>query len=138
MQAALRTAIVFTFLSVRLATAAQPRELIVFNDNGAWCWFQDPRVVHDPKTGTLLIASVAASEGAGAAERGGDVDVVSYELATGKKTRVTLHEGLQTEDDHNTPALMIRPDGRYLAMWSRHNQDTFTYWRMSARPNDAS
>ncbi len=113
-------------------------KLITFNDNGAWCWYQDPRVLHDSKNNTLLIASVAASEGAGGSTRGGDVDVVSYELGSGKSSRFVLHAGLQTEDDHNTPALMIRPDGKYLAMWSRHNQDNFTYWRVSTRANDAS
>jgi hypothetical protein len=33
--------------------------------------------------------------------------------------------------------VLIRPDGRYLAVYSRHNRDSFTYWRVSSRPHDA-
>lgn len=118
-------------------TPARPG-LTVFNDNGAWCWFQDPRVVHDPANDTLLVCSVAATEGKDGAGRGGDVDVVSYNLKGGSASRFVLHHALLPQDDHNTAALLIRPDGRYLAMYSRHNQDAFSYWRVSARPHDAT
>ncbi|HZL35776.1 MAG TPA: GDSL-type esterase/lipase family protein [Tepidisphaeraceae bacterium] len=112
--------------------------LIVFNDNGAWCWFQDPRVIHDPANDTLLIASIASFEGKAGDQRAGDVDVVSFRLKDQTKSRVVLHHALLPQDDHNTPALFIRPDGRYLAMYSRHNQDSFSYWRISTRPHDVS
>src|SRR5258708_1216520 len=58
-------------------------KLITFNDNGAWCWYQDPRIVHDPANGTLLIASVAAPEGADGAARSGDGDVGTYHRPSG-------------------------------------------------------
>jgi hypothetical protein len=115
-----------------------PSRLVVFNDNGAWCWYQDPRVVHDAEHDTLLIASVAAFEGVDGDRRGGDVDVASYDLKTGTSSRFVLHHALLLQDDHNTPALLIRPDGRYLAMYTRHNQDNFTFWRVSTRPHDAT
>src|SRR5437763_10297476 len=83
-------------------------KLIVFNDNGAWCWYQDPRVVRDPANDTLLIASVASSDGVGGRARGGDVDVVEYKLATGETSRFVLHHNLQPQDDHNTAAILIR------------------------------
>ena len=31
--------------------------LIVFNDNGAWSWYQDERAIVDPAAGALLIGS---------------------------------------------------------------------------------
>jgi lysophospholipase L1-like esterase len=119
------------------ARALSPR-LTVFNDNGAWCWFQDPRVVYDPANQTLLICSVAASEGKDGDQRGGDVDVVSFRIRDGNTSRFVLHHALLPQDDHNTAALLIRPDGKYLAMYSRHNQDSLSYQRVSVRPHDAS
>src|SRR6266513_1793494 len=89
-------------LLAREVLAADAAKLITFNDNGAWCWYQDPRVLHDPANDTLLIASVAAADGVGGAERGGDVDVVAYQLASGAKNRFVLHHSLQPQDDHNT------------------------------------
>ncbi len=117
--------------------AARPR-LITFNDNGAWCWFQDPRVVYDATSDTLLVSSVASSEGKGGAARGGDVDLTSYRLKDAGKSRFVLHHALMPQDDHNAAAVIIRPDGKYLAMYSRHNQDSSSYWRVSVRPHDAS
>src|SRR5208283_4786693 len=128
-----------------LAVAAQPAgaapgvagDLIVFNDNGAWCWYQDERVIVDKSAGALLVASVAAGEGVDGRDRAGDVDVASYDLSTGRGSRFVLHHHLLTQDDHNTPALLVRPDGRYLAVYSRHNSEKLTYWRVSVRPHDA-
>lgn len=113
-------------------------KLITFNDNGAWCWYQDPRVVHDPANETLLVSSVAASEAADRTDRAGDIDVVTYHLNGGATSRFVLHHALMPQDDHNTATLLIRQDGRYLAMYSRHNRDNTTYWRVSTRPHDAS
>ena len=38
-------------------------DLIVFNDNGAWSWFEGERVVFDSNRGKLLLSSVANSDG---------------------------------------------------------------------------
>lgn len=112
--------------------------LTVFNDNGAWCWYQDPRVLVDPVNNTMLISSIAGAEGPDGQTRAGDVDVVTYHLSTGKTDRFVLRHALRPVDDHNAAALLIRPDGRYLAMYTRHNQDAFSYWRISTRPHDAT
>jgi hypothetical protein len=111
--------------------------LIQFNENGAWCWYQDPRLVIDKADNTVLISSVANSEGVDGDRRAGDVDVVAFHPDTGARSRYVLHHGLQPQDDHNVAALLIRPDGRYLAMYSRHNYDHLSYWRVSTRPHDA-
>jgi hypothetical protein len=111
--------------------------LITFNDNGAWCWYQDRRVIIDPANQTMLISSIADSAGADGARRTGNVELVTYQFATGARQRIVLHQNLQPEDDHNTPSLLIRPDGKYLAMYATHNQDNYSYWRISTRPHDA-
>jgi hypothetical protein len=112
--------------------------LILFNDNGAWCWFQDPRAIYDATNDALLFGSIAVSDGVDGAARSGDVDLVTYHLSTGERRRFVLRHNLHGEDDHNTAALLIRPDGRYLAMYSRHNQDALSYWRVSENPHEAS
>jgi hypothetical protein len=137
--AAIAVALLVLGMTARRASAADhvAGNLILFNDNGAWCWYQDERALVDQNAGTLLVASVAAAEGTDGKDRGGDVDLVKYDLNRGTASRVVLHHNF-SQDDHNVPALLVRPDGRYLAMYTRHNLDNFSYWRISTNPHDAS
>ncbi|MDQ0769230.1 hypothetical protein QF031_001979 [Pseudarthrobacter defluvii] len=114
-----------------------PTEPITINDNGAWCWFQDERALVDPVANTLLVGSVAAPQGPGGDSRGGNIEVAVLDLATGNSRVHVLHRQLEA-DDHNAPALLIRPDGRYLAMYAKHKTDNYSRWRISVRPHDAS
>ncbi|MCA4133396.1 BNR-4 repeat-containing protein [Arthrobacter sp. M4] len=110
---------------------------LTLNDNGAWCWFQDERALIDPSNKTLLIGSVAAPEGPGGGQRGGNIEVAVLNLVTGERAVHVLHQQLES-DDHNAPALLIRTDGRYLAMYAKHKTDNYSRWRVSTRPHDAS
>lgn len=108
-------------------------EVITFNDDGGWCWFEDERVlVHG---GKLLIGSLAS--GARDPARRGAVEVTSFDLASGRKSVTTLRRGASDIerkawfDDHNSPALLARPDGRILAMYSRHGNEEKIYYRIS-------
>lgn len=111
-------------------------EVVVLNDNGAWSWFEDERAVIDSATGTLLVGSVASIGGSDGADRYGNVEVVAYDLATGRARRAVLHAHLQG-DDHDSAALYVRPDGRYVAMYSRHDTDRLSRWRVSSVAGDA-
>src|ERR1035437_8994452 len=106
---------------------------VVLNDDGGWCWFEDPRVVVDG--GKLVAGSVA--NGSHDPARKGDIDVVSYDLTAGKAVRSTLHKNLQA-DDHASPALLLRPDGRWLALYSMHGTENRIYHRLSVRPDRKS
>jgi len=111
---------------------------ITITDNGAWCWFQDPRVIIDPANDTMLVTSVAAAEGPGGAPRSGNVELAIVDLNTRKTTQiVVLHERFEA-DDHDVPALYLRPDGRYLAMYAKHKTDNLSRWRVSTDPHDAT
>ena len=110
---------------------------LLLNNNGAWCWFQDERALIDPANNTMLVGSVAAPEGPGGAERGGNIEVAVLDLATGRSRVHVLHGRLES-DDHNAPAILIRPDGRYVAMYAKHKTDNYSRWRISTRPHDAS
>ena len=94
--------------------------MIQFNDNGGWCWYQDERAVVDTAANKLVIASEASG-----GSRNGQTEAVIYDLTAKTSKRFTLVSSLSTSnvDDHNSPALLIRPDGQYFAMWSSHRID---------------
>jgi len=96
-------------------------KVITFNDNGAWCWYQDERVLVDTKTDKLIVGSVASG---GAVD--GNIRATIYDIASGSGKTVTL--GDLSVDDHNAPAFAIRPDGKYVAMWSTHRENCNTYF----------
>ena len=57
-----------------------------------------------------------------------------YNLQTRKCQRFTLKKGASNPrafitDDHNAPAFLIRPDGKYLVCYSAHNAEKMSYWR---------
>ncbi|HYO25197.1 MAG TPA: BNR-4 repeat-containing protein, partial [Lacipirellulaceae bacterium] len=52
----------------------------------------------------------------------------------GAVDRVVLHPQLE-QDDHNNPAFWVRPDGRYLAVYTKHGQDRIIRWRISEPGN---
>lgn len=108
--------------------------LIQFNDNGAWTWYSDGRSVIDRAREILVVGSDASRAGVGGPPREGDVEAVVYDLRTGFWRRFTLKAGASNPgsfyaDDHNTPGLWIRPDGKYFAAYAGHNTETKSYWR---------
>jgi hypothetical protein len=117
-----------------LLFGGDPSGLITFNDDGGWCWFEDERVI--VHAGKLIIGTVAGTTG--------NIDVSTYDLATGGKSRVTLHrpateaERRRWRDDHNSPVFFVRPDGRMLSMYAQHSAENRIYYRISAEPNDAT
>lgn len=129
-----------TVTIILLATAAHGQEardlvkgnLIQFNDNGAWCWYQDERAVVDKARGKLIVGSDASDNGVGGSPRNGDIEAVIFELQNGQSQRYALMEGGTNFggcDDHNAPALLVMPDGRYLAFYAGHNSNYNSYWR---------
>ena len=104
---------------------APPKE-IALDDDGGWSWFEDERAI--VAGGGLWVGSVA--NGSRDPLRAGNVNVVRYDLETGKIDRAALHKSLQA-DDHNSPALLERPDGRILALYSKHGPENRIYFRVS-------
>lgn len=94
--------------------------LIQFNDNGAWCWYQDERAVVDTTLGKIIIGSVASGSGTGGKIRNGSVEAVIFELSSRMPKRYVLADWKDNCDDHNAPAFLIRPDGKYLSAYTAH------------------
>jgi len=72
----------------------EPRDLVAgnliqFNDNGTWCWFQDERAVVDVGGGKIVVGSVASASGRGGSPREGDVEASIFDLANGTSQRYT-------------------------------------------------
>src|SRR6266542_1783676 len=108
--------------------------LVQLNDNGAWSWFMDERAIVDE--GKLIVGSVRAV-GDYRNDRDpnwGSVEVSVYDLASGASRSTVLHRHLQ-QDDHDNPAFLPLPDGRYLALYTQHGVERRVYHRFS-EPHD--
>jgi hypothetical protein len=100
----------------------------LFNNNGAWTWYSDERSIVDKENGKILVSSDANAQGPGGSGRDGNVDVVVYDIATNTASSPFVLGDL-APDDHNNAALLIKPDGNYLAFWAGHNENCNSYWR---------
>jgi hypothetical protein len=106
--------------------------LAVLSHDGGWSWFEGPRAIVFGDH--LLVGTVA--NGARDPERAGDVEAVDYDLSTEYGRTIELHHQLQ-RDDHASPGLLMRPDGRYLAVYASHDQEDRFYYRVS-QPADST
>lgn len=91
--------------------------------NGAWSWFTDPRAIRYADT-TLI----------GFVTREGDVDIGAFDHSNRSFLTHRLSKRLD-RNDHASPALLRRGDGRILAFYSAHNGADLLY-RMTERPDD--
>ena len=106
-------------------------ELLVLKKNGGWCWFMDPRVVVD--RGNILMGTVAGVTRDGSTK--GDNEISAFDTTARTSTTFKLHEELES-DDHDSAAILVLPDGRYLAAYTRHARDRLMRWRVSEKPGD--
>lgn len=97
------------------ATASAPPGTTVLLDSGAWCWFEDERVLVDA-AGTRLYASAVADR-----PTPGEVVVGEVDMATGARRVLSL--GTAELDDHNSAAIWESTNGEMLTAWSRHVGD---------------
>jgi hypothetical protein len=105
-----------------LETAVQ----IVLSEDGGWCWFESPRAIL--RGDQLVVGSVAS--GWKDPARKGDIEVIVYDFRTQQLNTFELHDRLEL-DDHDSPALLVRPDKKLLAMYAKHNVENHFYYRVS-------
>ncbi len=95
--------------------------------DGAWTWFNDERAIFHEG---FLFAGYVRSDG--------HVGVTRHHPETGESLHVQLSTGASREtDDHNNPSLTVLPDGRLLAIYSRHSTGSEFYHRTSNVPTPA-
>lgn len=124
--------IIITNLNITRAFSQDVRDLvhgnlIQFNDNGAWCWYQDERAVVDTADDKLILGSDASGAGVGGSSRNGNIEAVIFDLQGGLSQRFILMKA--GCDDHNAPVFLVRPDGKYLTMYAQH-YDTASRYRI--------
>ncbi len=97
---------------------------------GAWCWFADPRAVHYTSEDDSINASYI-----GYIDVHGNVKAMQMDYVTGVKSEVLVRSYFQP-DDHNNPTFLVLPDKRVLIIYSRHTDEPAFYYRVSKRPGD--
>jgi hypothetical protein len=116
-------------------TLLAPDEIVQLSDNGAWSWFMDPRAIVDH--GRLIVGSDRANGRFADSNLPGwgNVELSILDLTTRYVRRVILAEHFE-QDDHDAPGLLVLPNGKYLAAYSRHNVERKMFFRISARAGD--
>jgi hypothetical protein len=117
-----------SLLAILLAASALGQAPLTLTDDGAWCWFADPRAVYHAGTHRRTYL--------GWVTRRGDIVVAHHDHGSGKTESSVLHPGLD-RDDHANPALLVREDGRIDAYYTRHAGRKM-YVRTSLRKEDAT
>jgi hypothetical protein len=99
-----------------------------FSDDGAWCWFADPRAVY--RNGKIY---------GGWVDSQGSIWVASMDPVTGSAQTHNLHPQFD-KDDHANPALLFLADGRLMVFYSAHGGTALTTmrYRVSQKPEDMS
>lgn len=115
-------------------------DLINFQSDGVWSWYQDERVIVD--NGQIILGSVAAKRQGDLpiqnfTRNPGDIIASTYNLSNGQVRYTELHDSLET-DDHNAPAFLKLPDGNYLAAYTKHATDSVIRFRKTTVPGDAT
>ncbi|MEY4489440.1 MAG: hypothetical protein RIQ79_1948, partial [Verrucomicrobiota bacterium] len=89
--------------------------------NGAWTWFNDERaIIHQ---GSLYSGYVRSD---------GQYGITRYDFADGLARHMIISTSTsQQQDDHNNPSITVLPDGRLLALYSKHVAGAVFYQRTS-------
>ncbi|WP_316809970.1 BNR-4 repeat-containing protein [Pedobacter heparinus] len=99
----------------------------VVAEDGAWCWFTDPRAVYHKGLQERIYFGYINSKG--------DVVISARDVKTKAIQTHVLHAKLQI-DDHNVPSILFLPDGKILTFYTEHSGRIFM--RKSKNAEDIS
>lgn len=101
----------------------------ILADDGAWCWFNEPRLVCDQSQGNLYASYVSHD---------GSLGVAALDVAAGTTSEFQLESKFEA-DDHDTPGLLVMPDGHVMAFYCTHGvTNDPIYWRKTTVAGDIS
>jgi len=80
-------------------------------EDGAWCWFSDPRAIYSSKKNSQVITGWVTSSG--------DIMAASLDIKNGRIEKKKLYTNLE-KDDHDNPAFLELPDRRILTQYTWH------------------
>jgi len=104
------------------------RHYETLSEDGAWCWFSDPRAIYvEGKTKQII---------AGYVSKNGSIVVTSLNTVSGNKIEKVIHSGF-TKDDHANPSFLILPDKKIMIFYSPHGGSGSKIWyAVTKNPED--
>ncbi len=84
----------------------------VLTNNGAWCWFSDPRAIYTSQHKGEIVT--------GWIDNKGNVYAAALNVETNKIQQKKLYDELEI-DDHDNPAFVELADGNILSQYTWHN-----------------
>ncbi len=98
-----------------------------FSEDGAWCWFSDPRAVYyEGKYKRTYCGWI---------DSGGNVIVGFYDHEKEIIETDTIHRSLEI-DDHDNPSLFFESDGKIQVYYTRHSANDGIYFTRSLHPEN--
>ena len=125
----------FSLLLTSMAFTATAQETYsghVVAEEGAWCWFADPRALHYENASGSINATYI-----GYIDVHGNVKATQYDWVAGRKTDILIRSYFQP-DDHNNPTFVVLPDERVMIFYTRHTDEAKIWYRISKKPGDIS
>ena len=104
----------------------------VVAQEGAWCWFADPRATYYENAAGSVKATYI-----GYIDVHGNVKATQYDWLKQRKTDVLVRSCFQP-DDHNNPTFIVLPDERVMIFYTRHTDEPKIWYRISKKPGDIS
>ncbi|WP_321347029.1 BNR-4 repeat-containing protein [uncultured Draconibacterium sp.] len=93
-------------------TADKTPVVKTLNDDGAWCWFSDPRAIYT-SDGQIITGWI---------KKDGSVEVASLNPETGDAKFNNIFPQFEF-DDHDNPAFTVLPNGNIFTMFAWHATD---------------
>ncbi len=127
------TTLAFLFVSAGLLSTSRLHAVdpTVVKENGGWCWFQGQRAVG--RQGKVFFTTIAGDDHG--AWDAGDLVATAFAPDTKSIEHQMLHAKLR-RDDHAVAGLCVLDDGRLLAVYGKHGNDSLQRWRATVRPGD--
>jgi rhamnogalacturonyl hydrolase YesR len=106
------------------------RHYQTFSDDGAWCWFSDPRAIYvEGKTKQVIVGMVS---------KDGSIIASSYNTESKEKTEIVIHPNYN-KDDHANPSFLVLPDKRIMIFYTSHGlPGNKIIYRTTKHPEDIS
>lgn len=99
-------------------------------EEGAWCWFADPRAIsYENEEGTINATYI------GYIDIHGNIKATQINHLTNTTNEVLIRSWFQP-DDHDNPTFLVLPDERIMVFYSRHTDESCFYYRVSQKPGD--
>jgi hypothetical protein len=110
-------------------SGTQGKKSVTLAEDGAWCWFGDPRAVYYEGKYRRTYAGWIDHEG--------NICVGYYDHDLRQIASKIIFPKLLA-DDHNNPTLHILPGGKLMALYARHMKDSPMYMQVALEPESIS